>query len=214
MNTEYFIRATLYGILMLMESEQPPYDFIMNSGATPQKKGLLPSGMSKKQRILIVAGAGLALLMIFGIVFNLLFNRPDPTLGASLKMAQQHTEVLRVADIGVKKARSSTTRNLASTVKLSMQSSEDKIVAIASKGRKIAAAQLNSAKDLKTDEALTTADQNNRFDEAFTETIHTQIRAYLAQLRTVYQASKSKEDKKVLDEVHNQLNKVLPAQPE
>lgn len=198
-----------------MESEQPPpYDFIMNSGASPQKKGLLPSGMSKKQRILIVVGAGLGLLMIFGIVFNLLFNRPDPALGASLKMAQKHVEVLRVADIGVKKAKSSNTRNLASTAKLSLQSSEDKIVAIASKGRKITPAQLNAAKDLKTDEELTTADQNNRFDEAFTETIHTQIRAYLTQLRTVYQVSKSKEDKKILDEVHNQLNKVLPSQPD
>lgn len=196
---------------MLMNSEQPPYDFIMNSGAAPQKPGLLPAGADKKQRVLIAAGVGVVLLIIFGVAYNLLFNRPDPTLAASLKMAQQHTEALRVADIGLKKARSSDARNLAATVKLSLQSSEDKIVAIASKGRKLNKAQLEATKDTKTDELLTRADQNNLFDQAFRETIQAQIRAYLKQLRVVYEGSTSKADQKTLDEVHSQLNKILPA---
>lgn len=196
-----------------MQSQQPPYDFIMNSGASPQKKGLLPSGMSKKQKVFIFGGAGLFVLLILGAIFSLFFNRPDPGLDASLKMAQQHTEILRVADIGTKKAKSSTTRNLAATIKLSMQSSEDKIVAIASKGRKPTPAQLNAAKDLKTDEALTTADQNNRFDDAFTSAIHDQIRQYLQQIRIVYDATNSSQDKKTLDEVHTQIAKILPSDP-
>lgn len=196
----------------VMEPKQPPYDFIMNSGAAPQKSGLVSGGVSKKQRILVVGAVGLFLLIIFGVVFNLLFNRPDPNLAQSLKMAQQHTETLRIADIGVKQARGSDARNLAATVKLSLQSSGDKIVAIASKNQKINVAQLNATKNVKIDELLTTANQNNRFDEVFTEVIYAQIRSYLQQLMVVYQNSTSKSDKQTLDEVHSQLNKILPAQ--
>lgn len=199
---------------MLMESEQPPYDFIMNSGASPQKQGILPSGASKKQRILIMAGIGAVLLIIFGMIFSLLFGGENPNTAASLKMAQQHTEALRIADIGTKKARGSEARNLAATAKLSLQSTEDKIVAIASKERKLKPAELAGAKSTKTDDLLTRAEQNNLFDEAFIETLRGQIRTYLAQIRVVHQGSSSKNDKKTLDEVHAQLSQILPAESE
>ncbi len=198
---------------MGMESKQPPYDFIMNSGASPQKRGLLPSNTTKKQRVLMMAGAGVVFLIIFGIVLSLFFNRPDPALGASLKMAQQHTELLRVADIGTRQAKSSTTRHLSATVKLSLQSSEDSILSIANKNRKLTPAHLNAAKNLGTDENLTSASQNNRFDEEFTSTIHAQISEYLKQIQVVKDATKSDQDKKTLGEIHDQLARILPSDP-
>lgn len=197
-----------------MEPKQPPYDFIMNSGATPpQKSGLLPLGNSKKQRILIAAGIGLVLLIVFGVIFNWLFNRPDPSIAASLKMAQQHTELLRVSDIGTKKARSPEAKNLAATVKLTLQSSQDKIIGMASKPQKPTKAQLDASKNTKTDDLLTRAEQNNVFDQAFMEVVHEQIRAYLEQLRIVHQASNSTQDRRTLDEIRTQLSQLLPSDP-
>lgn len=188
-----------------------PYDFIMDSGASPKRRWLpLPTGGGKKQRLLFAFIAGGILLLIFGIIFSLLFSSADTTQ-QTLKMAQQHKELLRVSEIGVKKSRSDGARNLATTVKLTLQSSEDQIVAIAKKDQKLTNKELSAGKNEVTDQALATAEQTNRFDEAFIETIHAEIRAYLKQLKIVYDASSSKSDKLIINDVHTQLNKLLPA---
>src|SRR5262245_23821833 len=78
----YFIRTTLYAILMLMDSQLPPpapppmqpvtptnnpYDFITQPNA-PKKRGLLPQRGSKKQKVLIIAGLVFVLLCLAGLV--------------------------------------------------------------------------------------------------------------------------------------------------
>ena len=197
-----------------MQPEQPPYDFIMSSGAEPQKKGFFANA-TKRQRILVVGGAAMVMLMLLGILLALFSSGTDPRLEQRLKLGQQHAELLRISDIGIRKARGSDARNLATTAKLSLSSYEAKVTEIAKKNQaKVTNAQLAGGKDPKTDEALTTAEHNNRFDEVFTETMYVQIRAYLKQLQTVYKNSTSNSEKQTLDEVHRQLNGLLPSQPE
>lgn len=200
-----------------MNPEQTPYDFITDpgNGPGPSKKSWLPqlpSGSNKRQRMLIIGGAVTIVLVIFSIMFSLIFGGNDGAKAETLKLAQEHTELMRVADIGIKSARGSDARNLATTVKLTLQSSNEQVVAIANKGQKVGNKELVLGKDTTTDEALTTALQTNRFDEEFTETIHEEIRDYLRQLKVVYNASDSKKEKETLDEVYRQLNSLLPRQ--
>lgn len=192
------------------DQNQNTYEFIMNSGAAP-KRSWLPGG-SKKQKIVIVGIAAAILLFIFGLIFTLVFSGNNATAEQTLKLAQQHKELLRIAEIGIDKARSSSAKNLSTTVKLTLQSSEDQITAIAKKDQKVSNAQLSGGKNTKVDDALIRAEQNNRFDEAITETLHAQIRSYLTQVKKVHDASSSKKDKQTLTDLYNQLSKLLPAQ--
>ncbi len=195
---------------MVMAQEKNPYDFIMNPGQKPKLK--LPaflSGNNKKQRIIIVAAGSVFLIIIMMMLFSFIFrNNNGPQ---TLKLVQQHTELLRISDLGKRDARGSDAKNLASTIKLTLQSTEDQIVAIAKKDQKIGAKEISGGKNTKTEQTLTEAKQNNRFDEVFTETIYVQIRTYLTQIKVVYDASSSNNDKKTLNDLHTQLSKLLPA---
>lgn len=185
----------------------------MNPKSKPGKVSQL-DGLSKRKRLMLAAAAGAGLLLVFGIIFSLLLGGGgESTAQQTLKLAQQHKETLRIAEIGIKKSRSSEVRNLATTVKLTLQSTENQIVAIAQKDQeKVTNSQLSAGKNTKTDEALVNAEQNNRFDEKFKQTIYSHIEVYLQQLRIVYNASDSKSDKQVLDNIYSQLYKILPSQ--
>jgi len=185
-------------------------DFIMNPQTGPKLGGINPSS-TKKKRIILAAAGGVFLLLIFGIVFSFLTGGGKATTEQTQKLAQQHIELLRVSDIGLSQSNDYDTRNLATTVKLTLQSTQDQVVAIAKKDqKKLTSAQLSAGKDTKTDETLTTAQQTNKFNAVFIEIIHTQIRAYLQQLRVVHDASSSKQDKQTLDDIYRQLHKLLP----
>lgn len=196
-----------------MKQQQRPDDFIMNPKSKPGKVSQL-DGLSKRKRLMLAAAAGAGLLLVFGIIFSLLLGGGgESTAQQTLKLAQQHKETLRIAEIGIKKSRSSEVRNLATTVKLTLQSTENQIVAIAQKDQeKVTNSQLSAGKNTKTDEALVNAEQNNRFDEKFKQTIYSHIEVYLQQLKIVYNASDSKSDKQVLDNIYSQLYKILPSQ--
>lgn len=185
----------------------------MNPKSKPGKVSQL-DGLSKRKRLMLAAAAGAGLLLVFGIIFSLLLGGGgESTAQQTLKLAQQHKETLRIAEIGIKKSRSSEVRNLATTVKLTLQSTENQIVAIAQKDQeKVTNSQLSAGKNTKTDEALVNAEQNNRFDEKFKQTIYSHIEVYLQQLKIVYNASDSKSDKQVLDNIYSQLYKILPSQ--
>lgn len=168
-------------------------------------------GSSIKKRLLIMAGGLGALALVFGIVFSLLSSGGEKVAQQTLKLAQQHTEIIRVADMGATKATAQDTRNTATTIKLVFQSYQSQLTAVASKTQKVSGSQLSAGKNAKTDTSLETAKQNNRFDEAFLETIYSQLRSYQQALKSVVPLLDSSKDKQTLNELHEQISKLLPA---
>jgi flagellar basal body-associated protein FliL len=167
------------------------------------------SGGTKK-RLLIIVGGAVLLLVVFGVVFSLLFGGDDKVAQQTLKLAQQHTELIRVAEIGTKQAKAQDTRNRATTAKLMLQSSQDQITAIAKRDQAVSSAQLAGDKSSKTDTALQTAEQTNRFDEVFLETLYTQLRSYQKTIKTTLPLITSSKDKQTLNDLHSQIDKLLP----
>jgi len=194
------------------------YDFIMNNGADQQKPGKfgLPSGNSTKQRVLIIFG-GLLILLIIGFFLLTLLNSGGQSKSEKLLVvAQDQTELIRVSDsiISNKAVRSSTTLVLANNVSLSTNSAKLQVADLLSKGGvksndKKLALKLNA----QTDTKLTTAAQNNRFDEVATEVLQTELKSYRLSVKSAYDVVSKEGDKKILSDIYRSVGLLLGEKP-
>lgn len=192
---------------MQPENQQPNYDFIFNS-SQQNKKGAL-AGAGKGKRIAIVVGGGFILLMLIIIIFSLIFGGGGADKQLTLRMAQQHTELIRITEIGEEKARGQAAKNLATTTRLTLQSAESDIVAIAGSGQKVDAKVLALGKDAATDKTLTEAEQRSQFDEVFTEVVSEELTAYRSDLERAFNSSKSAKNKQLYSNLHEQLGDII-----
>lgn len=197
---------------MLMQPNAPPapppaplpngnasnYDFIMNS---PQpKKGF----GSMKQRLLIVLVGGLVLLTIIIVVFAMLSGSGGSSVDNLTSLAQQQTEIARIADIGVQKSTSDATKNLAYTTKLSLLSSQQQTVAfLAKKGKKLNEKTLALKKNSTTDQRLSDAESNNTFDETFTKLLNDELTSYRTAVQAEFKTSTNNAERLILQDSFN-----------
>lgn len=166
---------------------QNPYDFILKGEGKPKRT---LGGGSLKQRIIIVGGGVLILLIIAIIFVSFLGSTSKGSSDALVKVAQEQTELARVAAIGVAKANSSETKNLAIITQLSMESSQADTVALLKKGgHKVSDKTLALLQDPNTDQQLDAADAGNSFDATFTDLLHKQLNSYRASLQSAFKTA-------------------------
>lgn len=180
-------------------SEHNPYQFIVD--ASHQKKSPVPNfGASKQSRLFIVLGGALVLL-ILGIIFaSFLSNASKAGQDEILKATQQQTELVRISEIGLKLAKGSSAKNLATSVSVSLKSDQATLLAtLKSNDIKVSDKQLALGKNSKTDALLTSAEQSNKFDEVFIQTIQTQLVDYQKTLKSAFDKSDSKKVQDALD---------------
>ena len=182
-----------------MQPQDNPYQFITDAAHKP-KKSLLPGGDSKKGRIIIVASLVLLLLIAGIIIASLISSASKSGQAEVLKAAQQQAELVRISKIGLDRAKSTSARNLAMTTNLSLQSDQATLTAsLKGSGVKVNAKSLALGKDPKTDVILNTAEQANRFDEVFIETVQKELTEYQTTLKSAYTKTSSKKLKTALE---------------
>lgn len=192
-----------------MSAQKRDDDFILKTGSGQTKKGIsLPGG---KLRLLIYAIISMLALSVIAVFITLFSGGGSEAAGPSLKLAQQHNEILRISDIGRQDARSPQAKSLATTTQLSLQSTKDRIEAIARrKNPELTEGAFLAGEDPTTDEELINARQNNRFDEVFLSIMYQQLREYRTQARIVFEATNSSTDKEALDAAYRQVNQLIP----
>lgn len=187
------------------------YDFITNP-TKPTKKTLLPSaGSSKKQRILF-AVIGFLILITVGVVFySLLTGSSKSDYEQLVTVLQTQTEVLRIADYGANKAGGDSAKNIAAKTRSVVASHELQLQAAMTsrKMKKVTSKDLAKGHDIKTDQTLTSAQQNGRFDDAFIQTIRADLETYQKNLKAAYDSSSSKGIKELLNQDYQQTNLLL-----
>jgi flagellar basal body-associated protein FliL len=182
---------------MVMQPVENPYQFITDTSHKP-KKPLLPGGNSKQGRIIIVAVGLIVLLIVAAVIMGLISSAGNAGKNELVKAAQQQTELIRISKIGIDKARDPATKNLAVTTNLSLQSDQAALLA----NVKVSTKELTLSRSTKTDVSLTTAEQSNRFDEVFAQTIQTELAQYRATLKSAYDKSSSTKLKNSLNELY------------
>ncbi len=195
----------------LPPNNQTPYDFIMqNPQKTPSKFGF---DGSKKSRIILVAIVGGVLLALFIIIAAIISSSGKSSTQSLISLAEEQNEIIRVADIGVSKARTADAKNLATITSYSFRSSQaDTLALLAKQGHKLKTKQLALKQDSKTDSQLTTADLNNKFDETFKQLIGQSLVTYQKDVKAVFDSSTNKSEKQILSTSYNGVTLLVSSQ--
>jgi hypothetical protein len=159
------------------------------------KANLLPGGgSSTKSRILVVAG-GVGVLLLIGTLVSLFLSRGNVAKKEQLtSIAKQQNELVRIADVGAKKARAQDAKNLAITTKLGLATEQKNLqAALKTQGVKVSSGALDQAKKKRHDSALTVAEQTNRFDEAFLEIMRADLATYQKSLKAARAQASTKK---------------------
>lgn len=180
-----------------------PYDFIRQSGR-PQSSSPLSSNTSSTSRIAIVA-SGAAVLIILAIVFIKVLSAPsDPTVALLTRLAQQQTELARVAAEPAQGTAAQPTLNFAMTTSLTLQSDQQSLLGmLASAGKTPDPAVLSATQNATTDTTLTTAKANGNYDTTFVNIAQNQLTTYQQTLTQTFKAAKSSKEKQWLTDAYN-----------
>ncbi|HSX45227.1 MAG TPA: hypothetical protein VLF39_03950 [Candidatus Saccharimonadales bacterium] len=189
-----------------------PYGFLAQQPA--KKKGgigpNLPSGNSVGQRVLVVLGIIVFLVVAVLIFLSILSSAGKESTAALLDVVKKQTELIRVADLGTQKASQDSTQNLAFTVKYSLESDQpDLISAIKGAGTKVTEGILNSGHQASTDATLDQAEQDNNYDAVFIRLLNTQLRDYQAALKKAYGIAKSQKLKASINSDYGHINIII-----
>lgn len=187
--------------------QSDPYGFIVDQGASRRKSIGVPGG---QKGLLMIALIGAFIVAILGIVYGIFFASKSaaPEL---VDIAARQTEMIRICDIGISKAHSSTIKNAATTTKVTLLSDQERLVArIKSQKQKVDQKQLQIRKNTKIDTALTQAAQANNFDAAFTKELAKELGEYQTALKQAYDDSQSAKTKELLDSLFTNASTLMP----
>lgn len=182
-----------------MANEHNPYQFIVDGNHRPKKSPLSLNSGSKQTRIMIFAGGLVVLLVLMMIVWTILSSGNSGPKEELIRAGQQQTELIRISKIGADRAKGSQAKNLATTVSLTATSDQATLISTLKSSKiKVSTKEFALGKNTKTDAELTSAEQANRFDEAFVETIQKQLTAYQKTLKSAYDKTNNKALKEAL----------------
>lgn len=185
-----------------------PYDFIMN----PQKPPVQPfffGGGNMVQRIAVLAGGFLLLIMLFVIGSSFLNGAANAQKDRLLGLAAAENEIARVNDAAKLKITDKELLNLSATVKLSVLSTkQDVLTALANRGEGKVKEKAISVKDPQNDAALTEGENNGRFDETYNKLLQQLLTDYQQKLKEVYDSGSTSE-KQLANSANEQTNLLL-----
>lgn len=125
-------------------------------------------------------------LIIAIIVISSLLGGGGNLLPA-ITVAQDQTELARVAAEGSNQAVQQTTLNLAETTNLSLTSSQSQWVSyLAAAGHQLSPTQLSATKNLKTDQELTAAAADSNYDSVFVNVMQSELAGYIRDIQAAY----------------------------
>lgn len=201
-------------MLMVMQPDTPPapppmqqmpqsnpYEFITNPAQQQKPKLSLPGGKNDKLMRVVVILVGIVILIsliMFGM--NLLGSSKQKNINQLVTVAQKQTELIRITEIGIKKAKTKEAKDLAMTTKLTLISQQSVLSdAVKKAGSKLDSKVLVLGKDSKTDQLLTQAEQSNNFDEVFLEKLKSELTEYAQSVKNAYDTTTSTKTKEALE---------------
>ncbi len=146
--------------------------------------------------------------MLLVIGFSIVGGSPDNPQQL-LRIAQEQQEIIRVSNLATNQARTQQAINLSATASVTIASSQNDIVTIIGKKAKVNTKTLSLKKDVKTDQQLSSAAQNNQFDNAFIQQMQSHLTTYQNDVKNAYNDTKDSKAKTVLQNAYNGADTLL-----
>ncbi len=198
---------------MLMPPDQSSpagqqYDFIMNADQKPKRRLFNVSSGAGKLLMFVVAGAVLIIILI--VVLSAVFGGGSAGIKEVQALAEQQTEIIRVADLGKTKARDKTTLSYVMAVKLTVNSELNQTTNfLKDNNHAVKPKDLLGGKNTATDTALKTAEQENKYDEAVTTALKEDLTAYQSAVKKQFDAASNTKEKTLLQSLYSQVSLLL-----
>jgi hypothetical protein len=187
---------------------QGQYEFIMNPAKPKRSISLLPGG-SLLSRIAIIGG-GLVALIILAVILSSVFGNKGSNTQPMIGVAQDQTELVRVATLANSKAESEIAQRTAISVQLSVTSANQALLTyLQNNGTKTGKKQLSLKRDARTDTQLTSAIDSSNFDPVFLQIMQTQLTAYQRDLKAAYAANPGPNGKVLLESQYKAAGMLL-----
>jgi len=193
---------------------QPNFDFIMNPNQPSAKKSLLPAGNSTKQRVAIVAIIG-GVLLVFLLLLMLILGGGGDNKQNLLKVAQQQTEIVRIANMA-DQSNDQSLKNLAANTSVTIASDQSRLAGtLAGNGIAFKKKELALGQNSKTDQVLEDAKAAANFDAVLRDTLIELLTDYQASVKLAYENSGNADVKNQLDATYiNTGNLLKQAKPQ
>lgn len=181
---------------------QNQFDFL-NAQPAKQKKSFLSSN-NPKQKMLISVLFVLAVLIIAIIAVVVFRSLTKKDYSVYKSLVTQQNEIVRIAAVGVTKARDTSVKNYAATIGAVTLTEKNDTLAFARKaGVKINDKDLEAAKDAANDKALATAETNNQYDQKLVELLNSLVIAYQKDIQSAATGVTTKSEKAVVVKLQN-----------
>ena len=152
-----------------------PYDYILNPPSNSSK----PAAFNPKNKLLFSVLFVVGVLVLVVIVISIFSALTKKDYSSYISLAGKQTEIVRVADLGLTKARSTDTKNYIATIRQTIQSEKNETVKFLVKNkRKVNEKQLLLARNSETDKALAAAENSSTYDETLIRTINQLVTSY------------------------------------
>lgn len=175
-----------------------PYGFIMDTQHQPKKK-LVPNDGSFKSRILMLVGFAAVLIIAIVLISTLLSGSKESNTQLLTALAAEQTEIIRVADLGIKGSTNPDTLAYVQTTKSSLTAEQVRLLGyLASKNVKVTPIILSSKLNKATDKALISATASNEYDTVLITTIKESLNSYSKHLAESYKIASNPESKLLL----------------
>lgn len=181
------------------EKPKTSYDFITQPPTSSKRPGF---GNTRTQRLGLIAGLGVALLVVLFVVISMI-NRGPNNKEMLLTITQQQTELTRIATFGTKDA-AQDTRNIAYTVSVSTTSDRTKLLlALQKHNVTFKEKDMVRGADLSVEQTFKNARAASNFDETFLKTIDTNLAAYQTTLSEAYELTSSEDIRTTLKQAYS-----------
>lgn len=158
--------------------------------------------------LIIGLGVFTLVVLLFVVIFSI-FGSKDSSTESLVKITQQQNEIIRIASAGTTKAGGEKAKKLAVVTSMTIKSDQNSLINyLAKQKRKIKDKELKLLTDKKTDQELTAASSNGRYDEVFTQIITEKLAEYQKSLETQY-GSVGPKGKEVIKQSNDNVTLIL-----
>ena len=190
-----------------------PYEFILNPAKPPKKKtfGLGGNNLLKVAVIIIVTAIGVMILLT--VLLNAL--APKKLSADELKsVAQSQAELLRVAGQATASSVQQNTKNLATTIELTMSTQEHQTIALLkANGVKMGAKELALKQDATSDQKLAAAKTTSTYDQTYITIAQASLTSYANYLKQLTTKTNSQSERDRMSEYNRQVQLLISQIP-
>lgn len=189
------------------QTEGNQYDFILNPQKSLGRRFTLP-GNSTAQRVIIGVGGLVIVIFLYSFISGFLNKEGSAQKDRLIALAQTQYEIVRVANEASQKITDKNILYKSVTVKASVQSSQNEIIAaLKNRVNKVSIKQIN-VKNPQDDTVLQQGEDNGRYDQTYDQLLQKQLTQYKDRLQAVYNSGDSAE-KNIALSASNQLKLIL-----